>query len=154
MREQRDHTPVVLLGLIALGVTGAVVYFLAEPRIDRGTVNNVAYICAAGPLLIAFVISFFVGQAWLEARRHNRRREDEAMRGDVIYRRQQDAHAQSTDLAVLRQMTQVVEAGARAQLTAAKAQNELTRGALLQAPTNEDAGAYWMIPAEWAEIDD
>jgi K+-sensing histidine kinase KdpD len=144
--------PLILLGLIALGVGGVVVYFLAEPRIDRGTVNNVAYICAAGPLVIALVISFFVGQAWLEARRHNRRREDEAMRGDVLYRRQQDAHAQSTDLAVLRQMTQVVEAGARAQLTAAKAQHEMARSAALQPPAEEPA-AYWTIPAEWAETD-
>ena len=151
MSQQRDHTPVILLGLIAFAVGGAVVYLLAEPRIDRGTVNNVAYICAAGPLLIAFVISFFVGQAWLEARRHNRRREDEALRGDVLYQRQQAAQAQSTDLAVLKQMTAVVEAGARAQLTSARAQNELARGALLQPPADE--GAYWTIPAEWAEIE-
>ena len=143
--------PLILLGLIAFAVTGAVVYLLAEPRLEAGTVNKVAYICAAGPLLIAFVISFFVGQAWLEARRHNRRREDEAMRQDVLYQRQQAAHAQSTDLAVLRQMTQVVEAGARAQLTSARAQNELARGALLQPPADE--GAYWTIPAEWAEIE-
>ena len=151
MSQQRDHTPVILLGLIALGVGGAVVYFLAEPRIDSGTVNNVAYLCAGGPVLIGIVISFFVGQAWLEARRHNRRREDEALRGDVLYQRQQAAQAQSTDLAVLKQMTAVVEAGARAQLTSARAQNELARGALLQPPADE--GAYWTIPAEWAEIE-
>ena len=149
--NRSNPAPLILLGLIALGVGGAVVYFLAEPRIDSGTVNNVAYICAAGPLLIAFVISFFVGQAWLEARRHNRRREDEALRGDVLYQRQQAAQAQSTDLAVLKQMTAVVEAGARAQLTSARAQNELARGALLQPPADE--GAYWTIPAEWAEIE-
>ena len=151
MSQQRDHTPVILLGLIALGVGGAVVYFLAEPRIDSGTVNNVAYLCAGGPVLIGIVISFFVGQAWLEARRHNRRREDEAMRQDVLYQRQQAAQAQSTDLAVLKQMTAVVEAGARAQLTSARAQNELARGALLQPPADE--GAFWTIPAEWAEIE-
>lgn len=152
MPDNRSNpAPLILLGLIALGVAGAVVYFLAEPRLDRGTVNKVAYICAAGPLVIATVISFFVGQAWLEARRHNRRREDEAMRGDVLYQRQQMAQQQSTDLAVLRQMTQVVEAGARAQLTAAKAQTEIARAAALQPA--EDEGAYWTIPAEWAEID-
>lgn len=153
MVDNRSNAgPLILLGLIAFAVGGAVVYLLAEPRIDRGTVNNVAYICAAGPLLIAFVISFFVGQAWLEARRHNRRREDEALRGDVLYQRQQMANQQSTDLAVLRQMTQVVEAGARAQLTAAKAQHEMARTQALQ-PAEEDAGAYWTIPAEWAEIE-
>ncbi len=152
VEKNSNAGPLILLGLIALGVAGAVVYALAEPRIDRGTVNNVAYICAAGPLLIATVISFFVGQAWLEARRHNRRREDEALRGDVLYQRQQDAHAQSTDLAVLRQMTQVVEAGARAQLTAARAQHEMARTQALQ--PGDDDGAYWMIPASWAEIDD
>ena len=151
MRDQRDHTPVILLGLIALGVTGAVVYFLAEPRLDRGTVNNVAYICAMVPLIVGGIGAFFVGLAWLDGRRHARRREDEAMRQDVLYQRQQAAHAQSTDLAVLRQMTAVVEAGARAQLTSARAQNELARGALLQPPADEPS--YWTIPAEWAEIE-
>lgn len=150
--NRSNPAPLILLGLIALGVAGAVVYLLAEPRLDAGTVNNVAYICAAGPLLIATVISIFVGQAWLEARRHNRRRADEAMRQQVLYQRQQAAHAQSTDLAVLGQMVQVVEAGARAQLTAAKAQTEIARAAQLQAPAEQDA-AYWTIPAEWAEIE-
>lgn len=150
--NRSNPAPLLLLGLIALGVAGVVVYLLAEPRLDAGTVNKVAYLCAGGPLVIATVISFFVGQAWLEARRHNRRREDEAMRQDVLYRRQQDAHQQSTDLAVLAQMVQVVEHGARAQLTAAKAQSELARAAALQPPAEEPA-AYWTIPAEWAEID-
>lgn len=149
--NRQSAGPLILLGLIALGVAGAVIYALAAPRIDRGTVNNVAYICAAGPLLIALVVSLFVGQAWLEARRHNRRREDEAMRGDILHQRQQAAQAQSTDLAIMRQMVSVVESGARAQLTAARAQHELARTAALQ-PSEE--GAYWTIPAEWAEIDD
>jgi len=152
MRDQRDHTPVILLGLIALGVGGAVVYGLAEPRIDRGTVNGVAYICAGGPVLIGCILAVFVGLAWLDGRRHARRREDEEMRQQVLYQRQQAAHAQSTDLAVLGQMVQVVEAGARAQLSAAKAQTELARAAQLQPPA-EQAGAYWTIPAEWAEIE-
>jgi hypothetical protein len=136
-----------------LGVAGAVVYFLAEPHMDRATVNNVAYLCAGGPVLIASILAVFAGLAWLDGRRHARRREDEANRQDVLYQRQQMAQAQSTDLAVLRQMVQVVEHGARAQLTSAKAQNELARGALLQPPA-EDEGAYWTIPASWAEIDD
>lgn len=152
MREQRDHTPLILLGLIALGVAGFVVYRLAEPRLDRGTVNNVAYLCAAGPVLIASILAVFAGFAWLDGRRHARRRADEAARVEALYFRQQEAHQQSTDLAVLRQMTQVVEAGARAQLTAARAQHELARTAALQPPTDE-AGAYWMIPAEWSEIE-
>jgi hypothetical protein len=149
--NRQSSTPLIFVGLIALGVAGAVIYFLAEPRLDRGTVNNVAYICAMVPLIVGGIMAFFVGLAWLDGRKHARRREDEALRGDVLYRRQQDAHAQSTDLAVLRQMTQVVEAGARAQLTAAKAQHEMARTAALQ--PDDDAGAYWTIPAEWIELD-
>lgn len=153
MVEQRQSAgPLILLGLMALGVAGAVVYLLAEPRLDAGTVNKIAYLCAGGPVLIASILAVFGGLAWLDGRRHARRREDEAQRNDVLHQRQQAAHAQSTDLAVLRQMTQVVEAGARAQLTAAKAQTEIARAAALQ-PTEED-GAYWTIPAAWAEIDD
>lgn len=152
MREQRDHTPVILLGLIALGVTGAVVYLLAKPLLDRGTVNAVAILCGMTPLIVGSIGAFFVGLAWLDGRRHARRREDEAARAERLYYRQQEAHQQSTDLAVLRQMTQVVEAGARAQLTSARAQHELARTAALQPPA-DDTGAYWMIPAEWAEID-
>lgn len=152
VEKNSNAGPLILLGLIALGVGGAVVYLLAEPRIDRGTVNNVAYICAAGPLLIASILAVFAGIVWRDGRQHARRREDEALRGDVLYQRQQMAHQQSTDLAVLRQMTQVVEAGARAQLTAAKAQHEMARTQALQ-PADDDAGAYWTIPAEWAEID-
>ena len=153
MVENRQSAgPLILLGLIALGVGGAVVYGLAEPRLDAGTVNKIAYICAGAPLVIASILSVFVGLAWLDGRRHARRREDEAMRQDVLYERQQMAHQQSTDLAVLRQMTQVVEAGARAQLTAAKAQHEMARTAALQPA--DDEPAYWTIPAEWAEIDE
>jgi len=153
MREQRDHTPVILLGLIALGVGGAVVYLLAKPLLSRGTVNAVAVMCGMTPLIVGSIGAFFAGLAWLDGRRHARRREDEAMRQDVLYQRQQAAHAQSTDLAVLRQMTQVVEAGARAQLTAARAQHELARTAALHPPADDETGAYWMIPAEWAEIE-
>ena len=152
--NRSNPAPLILLGLIALGVAGVVVYALAEPRIDRGTVNNVAYICAGGPVLIASILAVFVGAAWLDGRRHARRREDEAARGEVLYQRQQAAQAQSTDLAVLRQMTAVVEAGARAQLTAARAQHELARTAALQPPAADEQGAYWMIPAEWSEIDE
>ena len=152
MVDNRSNAgPLILLGLIALGVAGAVVYFLAEPRLDRATVNKVAYICAGGPLLIGIILSVFAGIVWRDGRQHARRREDEAMRGDVLYQRQQMAHQQSTDLAVLRQMTQVVEAGARAQLTAAKAQHEMARTQALQPA--EDEGAFWTIPAEWAEIE-
>lgn len=152
VENKQSAGPLILISLISMGVAGAVVYLLAEPRIDRSTVNNVAYICAAGPLLIATILAVFAGLAWLDGRRHARRREDEAMRGDVIYQRQQMASQQATDLAIMRQMVQLVEHGARAQLTAARTQNELARGALLQPPADESA--YWAIPAEWAEIDD
>lgn len=151
VESKQSVTPLIFVGLIALGVAGAVVYLLAEPRLEAGTVNKIAYICAMTPIIVGGIVAVFVGLAWLEARRHNRRREDEAMRGDVLHERQQYAQAQSTDLAVLKQMTAVVEADARAQLTAAKAQSELARGAALQAPRDE--GAYWVIPAEWAEIE-
>lgn len=152
MIDNRSNAgPMILLGLIAAAAAAVVVYLLAAPRIDRATVNNVAYICASGPLLLLSILLVILGIGWLDSRRHARRREDEAMRQDVLYHRQQAAQQQSTDLAVLRQMTQVVEAGARAQLTAAKAQTEIARAAALQPA--EDEGAYWTIPAEWAEID-
>lgn len=151
VENKQSAGPMILLGLIAMGVTGAVIYLLAEPRLDRGTVNKIAYLCAMTPIIVGGILAFFVGLAWLDGRRHARRREDEALRGDVLYHRQQEAHAQSTDLAVLRQMTQVVEAGARAQLTAAKAQHEMARTAALQ--PGDDEAAYWTIPADWAEIE-
>lgn len=152
MTDNRSSaTPLIFVSLIGLGVTGAVIYALAEPRIDRGTVNNVAYLCAMTPLIVGSIAAFFVGLAWLDGRRHARRREDEAARAEVLYHRQQEAHQQSTDLAVLRQMTQVVEAGARAQLTAARAQHEMARTQALQPA--DDEPSYWTIPAEWAELD-
>ncbi len=151
--NRSSATPLIFLGLIALGVAGAVGYFLAEPYMTRGLVNAVAVLCAMTPLIVGSIGACFVGMAWLDGRRHARRREDEAARQTALWQHQQAAHQQSTDLVVLRQMTQVVEAGARAQLTAAKAQHELARTAALQ-PATDDAGAYWMIPAEWSEIDE
>lgn len=152
MTDNRSSaTPLIFVSLIGLGVAGAVVYFLAEPHMTQGLVNTVGVLCAMTPLIVGSIAAFFVGLAWLDGRRHARRREDEAARAEVLYHRQQEAHQQSTDLAVLRQMTQVVEAGARAQLTAARAQHEMARTAALQPA--EDDGAFWTIPAEWAEID-
>ena len=153
MIDNRSNAgPMILLGLLAAAAAAVVVYLLAAPRIDRATVNNVAYICASGPLLLLSILLVILGIGWLDSRRHARRREDEAMRQDVLYHRQQAAQQQSTDLAVLRQMTQVVEAGARAQLTAARTQHELARSAALLPPS--DANSAWEIPANWDSYDD
>lgn len=153
MVDNRSNAgPMILLGLIAAAAAAVVVYLIAAPRIDRATVNNVAYICAGGPLLLLAILTAILGIGWLEARRHARRREDEAMRQDALYQHAQQARQQSTDLAILRQMTQVVETGARAQLNAARAQHELARSAALQPPGGDED--LWAIPADWNTYDD
>jgi len=148
---ERSHSaaPLIFVALITLGVLGAVGYALAEPYMTAALLNTVTLICAVGPSLAVVVLAWFAGQAWRDSRAHARRREDEEARQAVIYRRQGETQQQATDLAVLRQVVSVVEQGARAQLTAAKAQNEMARF-----PSHQlEDGTGWEIPATWADIE-